>query len=149
MFTQIPSSGPMHLIASCWEYQILPNHSCVPHWQFRSHNGLLAEASTPFPWISSSTNTWQLKGYKGPIPLLQFGKLQKSLPELFKLHRAGVDCSLTAGQWLPLPSTAFLISLQGYLQEHSSINLLQAVLCVRVCLQGTQYKTVSISMNEQ
>ena len=35
--------------------------------------GCFAQASAPFPGIIPSTNNWQLKGYKGPIPLLQFG----------------------------------------------------------------------------
>ena len=63
--------------------------------------GCFAQASTPFRGIIPSTNNWQLKGYKGPIPLLQFGTAPKSLSELFKLHTAGVDCSLTAGQQHP------------------------------------------------
>lgn len=111
---------------------------CPPTAASTHTMGCFAQASTPFPGIIPSTNNWQLKGYKGPIPLLQFGTAPKSLSELFKLHRAGVHCSLTAGQQLPMPSPAFLISLQGYLQEHSLISLLQAVLCVRVFLQGIQ-----------
>ena len=56
-FTQIPSSGPMHLLPSCWKYQTLPAHTvCLPGdctW----HNALF---SPQFPHHSRET---QLQSY--------------------------------------------------------------------------------------
>lgn len=96
-------------------------------------------------------NNWPMKGYKGSVLLLRSGTTPEvpirvvqsaSAPEL--------KCGLQShwGSAAPLPNLAFLISFRGCFPELSSRKLLHAILCFRIFLQVTQYKTVFIFKNE-
>lgn len=150
VFMQTPSSGQMYLIPSCWEYQTLPAHSSVHQWLIPLGTvDCFVQVSTPFPGSNPQLTTGYWEDTKTQFPCFNLGQLQRSLSDLFKLHRARCQLQSHCRSAAPSAQSCLPAFLTRVPPEHSSINLLQAVLCFRVCLQRTQYKTVSISTNEQ
>lgn len=150
VFMQTPSSGQMYLIPSCWEYQTLPAHSSVHQWLIPLGTvDCFVQVSTPFPGSNPQLTTGYWEDTKTQFPCFNLGQLQRSLSDLFKLHRPRCQLQSHCRSAAPSAQSCLPAFLTRVPPEHSSINLLQAVLCFRVCLQRTQYKTVSISTNEQ
>lgn len=109
---QISSSQPSHLTPSCWVYQLLRVHSCAPHCVLLlvSARNYIVQGYSLSQGSAGVANT--------QFPCLNVKESYRIIPwrSLQLLHVISWEfiCNHIAGQLIPLPNPAFLISLPGY-----------------------------------